>query len=466
MAKTLIIYPYADVSIGHTKSSNNSSGYSLINNATNSTTGSLTHELSTTVNTLTSTFTNLQQTSSITLGKIRLNSISSVNLYLTITKGSSATLTGMDIFGSVIIDGTTYKSSSYKPTGAATRTAQTLSVSSGNINKIYQSLSNNDIQFILSTTGGYTTDSSKNNDSSITIYNANVTISYDDVFDCKAETMTGVGIVSATPTAQEVVDGDTCTFLAEIENGWRFIGWYENSDFSGTPVSTNQSYTTTITKNTTLYPKAEPKYNINIYGDNAKFTYTCSSSGNKEYGGETVTITITTTKSIYKYSGIYEADINGNKLSNHISNNNPYTFTMPHNDINLYVEIGKEIKIHVNCQNCSLASGISPIVSSSGKTETIRLTYDSTTSDWSGIYQDAGYTVRLTNEQEYTFVVPENDVYLYAKAIAQQQIYVRENGTWQPYSKVYVKENGQWVQKDDYENIFNVLKNYKRINLS
>ena len=32
-------------------------------------------------------------------------------------------------------------------------------------------------------------------------------------------------------------------------------------------------------------------------------------------------------------------------------------------------------------------------------------------------------------------------------------------------SKVYVKENGQWVQKDDYENIFNVLKNYKRINL-
>ena len=139
---------------------------------------------------------------------------------------------------------------------------------------------------------------------------------------------------------------------------------------------------------------------------------------------------------------------------------------MPNNDVNLYVEIGKEIKIHVNCQKCSLASGSSPIISSSGKTETIRLTYDSTTSDWSGIYKDAGHTVRLTSNQEYTFIVPENDVYLYAKAIAKQQIYVNENGTWQPYSKVYVKENGQWVQKDDYENIFNVLKNYKRINLS
>lgn len=299
----------------------------------------------------------------------------------------------------------------------------------------------------------------------IYISSSHIILEYELVFDCKAEIITGVGIKSATPTAQEVVDGDTCTFLASLENDWRFVGWYDNYDLIGTPISTNQRYTATITKNTTLYPKAEPKYNINIYGDNTKFTYTCSSSGNKEYGGETVTITITTTKSIYKYSGIYEADINGNKLSNHISNNNPYTFTMPHNDINLYVEIGKEIKIHVNCQNCTLVSATSPIVSSSGKTETIRLTYDSTTSDWSGIYQDVGYTVRLTTEQEYTFVVPENDVYLYAKAIAQQQIYVRENGTWQPYSKVYVKENGQWVQKDDYENIFNVLKNYKRINL-
>ena len=300
----------------------------------------------------------------------------------------------------------------------------------------------------------------------IKISSSHIVLEYELVFDCKAEVILGVGIVSATPNAQEVVEGDTCTFSATLENNWRFVGWYENSDFSGTPVSTNQTYTATITKNIILYPKAEPKYDINIYGDNTKFTYTCSSSDNKEYTGETVTITITPTKSIYKYSGIYEADINGNKLSNHISNNNPYTFVMPNNDVNLYVEIGKEIKIHVNCQKCSLASGSSPIISSSGKTETIRLTYDSTTSDWSGIYQDAGHTVRLTSNQEYTFIVPENDVYLYAKAIAKQQIYVNENGTWRPYSKVYVKENGQWVQKDDYENIFNVLKNYKRINLS
>lgn len=100
----------------------------------------------------------------------------------------------------------------------------------------------------------------------IRISSSHIVLEYELVFDCKAEIITGVGIVSATPTAQEVVDGNTCTFSATIENDWRFVGWYENSDFSGTPVSTNQRYTATITKNTTLYPKAEPKYNINIYG--------------------------------------------------------------------------------------------------------------------------------------------------------------------------------------------------------
>ena len=295
----------------------------------------------------------------------------------------------------------------------------------------------------------------------IRVSSSHIVLEYENVFDCKAEIITGVGIVSATPTAQEVVEGDSCTFSATIENEWRFLGWYENSDFSGTPVSTNQTYTTTITKNTILYPKAEPKYNINIYGDTTRFNYTCS-SGSQEYGGEIVTINITPTKSIYKFAGIYEADINGNKLSTHISNDNPYTFTMPHNSLNLYIEIGKEIKIYVDCKNCSISSGSSPIISSNGKTETLTFTYDSLTSDWSGLYQDSGYTIRLTNELTYTFLVPDNDVYLYAKAIPKQQIYIKENGVWETYSEVYIKENGTWVLKDDYENIFNILKNYKR----
>lgn len=471
MAKTLIIYPYADVNIEHTKSNTSSSGYSLINDTTNNTTGSLNHTIDTTLSTKTSSFSNLSHASNVTLGKIRINSISSVNFYIGHTVNSNTRIDSFSLSSIVIIDNINYNSTEYTNILVSDQANRTnydnpvLSITGSNsVNKIFNSLSDANILMSFTTTAKGTqtnTGIAKSFSASAQIYNANVTISYDDVFDCKAEIMTGVGIVSATPTAQEIVDGDTCTFSATIENEWRFIGWYENSDFSGTPVSTNISYTTTITKNTILYPKAEPKYNINIYGDTTRFNYTCS-SGSQEYGGESVTINITPTKSIYKFAGIYEADIDGNKLSTHISNDNPYMFTMPHKNINLYIEIGKEIKIYVDCKNCSISSGSSPIISSNGKTETLTFTYDTLTSDWSGLYQDSGYTIRLTNELTYTFVVPDNDVYLYAKAIPKQQIYIKENGVWETYSEVYVKENGTWVLKDDYENIFNILKNYKR----
>ena len=92
----------------------------------------------------------------------------------------------------------------------------------------------------------------------IKISSSHIVLEYELVFDCKTEVILGVGIVSATPNAQEVVEGDTCTFSATLENNWRFVGWYENSDFSGTPVSTNQIYTATITKNIMLpYQKME-----------------------------------------------------------------------------------------------------------------------------------------------------------------------------------------------------------------
>ena len=54
-------------------------------------------------------------------------------------------------------------------------------------------------------------------------------------------------------------------------------------------------------------------------------------------------------------------------------------------------------------------------------------------------------------------------LYLYAKAISKQQIYVKENGVWETYSKVYVKENGTWVEKTDPSEIFDIIKKYKHI---
>ena len=256
MAKTLTIYPFADVSIQHAKSSTDSTGYALVNEKTNNTTGYLSHTFSTGATTYVSSFGGLDHASDVTIGKIRINSISSVNLYLDLTKGSNATLNGVNIFGNVTINGNTYTSSSYNPTGAVSTSLQTLAISNANINQIYSSVSTASIGFSISTTGRYTTDSDKNNNSYLRIYNANVTISYDDVFTCAVNVISGHGITQASCSDSDVVDGGLCTFNASVQDKYEFYGWYDNADFEGNPLSISPSFTTVIREDTTLYPMA------------------------------------------------------------------------------------------------------------------------------------------------------------------------------------------------------------------
>ena len=302
-----------------------------------------------------------------------------------------------------------------------------------------------------------------NNTGRLRISTSHIVLEYDLVFDCKAEIISGHGILSATPSVDtEILEGATCTFTATLESSeWVFRGWYSNPDFTGNPESTSLSYTKTITQNTTLYPRAVHKNNIHVYGNMDRFTYVLSSTSALE--DTQITLTVTPKNSIYVFSSIYVADVNGNKTSTHLSNDDPYIFTMPDNDVYLYVEVGKRINIYVDCLNCSLSMGTSPIESSGGKTETITITYNPDTADWSGIYSDKNYTNKVSDSTTYTFMLGENDVYLYAKAISKQQIYVKENGVWEAYSKVYVKENGVWVEKSDPSEIFDIIKKYKRI---
>lgn len=256
MAKTLIIYPFSDGSIGHTKSNTSSTAASLVNEPSNSTTGYLSHSFTTASTTNVSSFRSLTQASDVTLGKVRINSISSVNLYLSITKGSNATLSNINIFGSVSINGNTYQSASYRPTAAVSASLQTLAISNANINCTYASLSAANIEMSFSSTGSYTTSSNKDNDSYLRVYNANVTISYDDVFDCGVQIVAGNGITTASASSAEVIGGENCTFTATVDSGYEFEGWYDNSDFDGDAVSTDLTFTLRITENTTLYPKA------------------------------------------------------------------------------------------------------------------------------------------------------------------------------------------------------------------
>ena len=295
---------------------------------------------------------------------------------------------------------------------------------------------------------------------------ANITINYDLVFDCKAEIIAGYGIAAATPTTQEVVEGNSCTFSATLSQGdWVFDGWYSNPSFTGTPESTSISYTkNNITQDTILYPKAKEGYRIYVFGDTNRFNYTL----NKQVAlaGDSITLTTTSANAnLYTFADIYEADSNGNRTSTILSTTANYTFTMPAHSVYIYVAYGKDIKIYVTCLNCSLSGETSPITAIGGSTKIITFTNDQLTTDWVGIYSDSNFTNRLTTAQQYDLQLGESDMYIYAKAILKQQIYIKENGTWVGYSKVYVKENGSWVQKDDFSNIFDTNKKYKRIQL-
>lgn len=268
MAKTLIIYPYADGVIGHTKSNNTGSAASLINEQTNSANGYLqqTFNFVDAAETVTSSFSGFSVSDGTSLNKFRLNSILSVNLYFakyrTAYTQTNITINDLNIFGTVTLNGTNYISESYTDgtaTNNRTTIAHSLSISTNSINRTYQSVNDLNVTLLLSTAGraaDSNADGTKNRAADLRIYNANVTISYDDVFDCAVQVITGNGISTATVSSSEVVEGDTCTFSATVQNDYVFDGWYDNEDFDGDSYSTDSTFTMRIVENTTLYPKA------------------------------------------------------------------------------------------------------------------------------------------------------------------------------------------------------------------
>ena len=62
------------------------------------------------------------------------------------------------------------------------------------------------------------------------------------------------GHVDVSVSSHDVVPGGSCTWTAVQEGGYRFDGWYSDSNFKNL-VSTSATYTTTINSNKTLYAK-------------------------------------------------------------------------------------------------------------------------------------------------------------------------------------------------------------------
>lgn len=71
------------------------------------------------------------------------------------------------------------------------------------------------------------------------------------------------------------------------------------------------------------------------------------------------------------------------------------------------------------------------------------------------------FTVRRNqqNSQGYLYVYGAEILVDYSVP-SSEQIYIKENGVWKPYSKVYKKTNGSWVEQTDLASLFDTTTNY------
>lgn len=331
MAQTLIIYPIQDVTLNHSPSTG-TTGYNLINNVTSDGDNSYIYQnVSTTSSTKVSTF---QCGSNSMTNKIYLISVESTVISgnnVSSTKNSTAFTSsitpGISINGGSVTNGTQH-STSETPSNTSTnyQTFNDTYSSITGLNRIYNSINDANIRLQISTTASI----GRNNDYTYhyRITSGNITIEYDDVFSCQAIALTGSGIASASVSAADVRDGGTCTFSCTPQANYSFTGWYADANYTNL-VSSSQTYTATITADTTLYAKASPLYNITVYGDEG---CTATSSKSSGYYGETATATATILDAnTYEFLGWYSNP----ERTTLISSDNPYTFTIQ-GDTTLY----------------------------------------------------------------------------------------------------------------------------------
>lgn len=326
MANTIILYPIADVSLEHSLSNTSAAGgYALINDVTSDDTeGYILQSFSRTTQSATSEFS-----CSATTGKIYITGISTL-VRASCYNSSTTMALKTSITPSVSINGGAYSSgSAHSMSGTTTSNSWTnLTDTITNVdgfNTIYESAEAANIVLKIyqnSTTSG---EQGKYATGEAGITQANITLTYLDVFDCVASYKAGTGISSVSCSAAEVVDGNTCVFSAILESGATFDGWYSDEDCT-ILVSTNQTYTATISSNTTLYAKGSILYTISVYADD---NCTVQSSASQATGGSSVTITATPNSSRYSIVGWYSNP----ERTTLITENNPYTFTVTGNSV-------------------------------------------------------------------------------------------------------------------------------------
>jgi hypothetical protein len=346
MAKTLKIYPISDASLNHdVYPSNTSNGYTLVYDVTSDdNTTYIYHKFDKTTSTKTSSFKCGDNSVS---KKIYLRSISYLfrGMYNTSDEGlSSVSSVTANVIPTVSINGgASANGNQASMTTSYTNYSGSFSNVSG-LNTIYNSIFDANIVFGLQTSGLYTMSSdSKTANVQLRITQANLTITYDDVFDCSASVVVGTGISSVSVSKSEAVDGDIVTFTATLIGGVAFDGWYSDSACTN-KVSSNATYQTTITQDTTLYAKGDFLYDVNVVADSY---CTVSTTAAQATYGTSVTVTATVTGQNRMFEGWYSNP----QRTTLVSTDNPYTFSVTDN-VTLYAStrVSETLYVKVNGQ--------------------------------------------------------------------------------------------------------------------
>lgn len=342
MAKSLKIYPISDVSFNHDKyPSNTSNGYTLVYDVTSDdNTTYLYHQLDKTTSTKTSTFK--CGDNSVTK-KICLRSVSYLfrGMYNTSyeTLGNVSSVTA-NVTPTITINGGTSTSGTQQgvTTSYANYSGNFSNVSG--LNTIYNSIYDANIVLGLQTSGLYQmSNSNKSETVQLRITQANVTITYDDVFDCSAVAVAGSGVTGVSVSKSEAIDGETVTFTATLSGDIAFDGWYSDSACTN-KVSSSATYQTTITQDTTLYARGALLYDVNVVADSY---CTVSSSTAQAVVNTSVTVTATVTGQNRVFDGWYSNP----QMTTLVSTSNPYTFTLT-DDTTLYASTRASETLYVN----------------------------------------------------------------------------------------------------------------------
>lgn len=167
------------------------------------------------------------------------------------------------------------------------------------------------------------------------------------VYNCSA--VAGENIASASVSDESVVSGDSVTFTAAPNEHCTFEGWFSDSNYA-TLVSTANTYTATITSDTTLYAKGTKiSYSVNV---GAAEHGTTTVSANTAHYGDSVTFTFTPEDETWELYGWYSDE----GLTQLVSESNPYTHSVTGN-VMLYPKVGR-IRYKITFKTTAIATAI------------------------------------------------------------------------------------------------------------